>query len=150
MPQFVLKFVPNKPHWWPKGRAYQNADRDLRDFACGYVEALFFTNGDSGDDDEFSFNRLGAERLTQAARASIIDDCASFLSDLARDAIARSDGDYEQAGRDFWFTRQGHGVGFWDKGEDIWPKEARDALNARAKGFGEAYMYRKNGWIYVA
>ena len=146
MPEFIL----NKPHWWPKERKFQSVDRDLRDFACAYVEALFFTNGDSGDDDdEFSFNRLGAERLTQAARASIIDDCASFLSLQMRALIDASPGGYEQAGRDFWFTRQGHGVGFWDKGEDVWPEEARDALNARAKGFGEAYVYRQNGWIYV-
>jgi hypothetical protein len=41
MPEFILK----RPHWWPKGAP---ADNDLMDFACGYVEAMFFTNGDSG------------------------------------------------------------------------------------------------------
>lgn len=145
MPEFIL----NKPHWWPKERKFQNVDRDLRDFACGYVEALFFTNGDSGDDDEFSFNRLGAERLTQAARASIIDDCALFLSLQMRALIDASPGDYEQAGRDFWFTRQGHGGGFWDREDDVWPEAARDFLTARSKDFREVYMYRQNGWIYA-
>ena len=144
MPEFVL----NKPHWWPKGRTYQNVDRDLRDFACGYVVALFFTNGDSGDDDEFSFDRLGAERLTQAARAIIIDDCASFLSMQTRAVIDACSGDYEQAGHDFWLTRQGHGVGFWDRKDDVWPEAARDFLTARSKDFGEVYMYRQKGWIY--
>ena len=142
------KFVPNKPHWWPKGRMYQNIDRDLRDFACGYVEALFSTNGDSGDDDEFSFDRLGAERLTQAARASINDDCASFLSVQTRAVIDACSGDYERAGHDFWFTRQGHGVGFWAREDDVWPEAARDFLTARSKDFGEVYMYRQKGWIY--
>lgn len=149
MPQFVLKFVLNKPHWWPKARAYRDIDRDLRDFACGYVEALFFTNGDSGDEDEDSFNKLGAERLVQDARTSIVSDCAAFLSDLARDAIARSDGNFEQAGRDFWFTRQGHGVGFWSRDDDVWPEAVRDFLDARAKSFGGVYMYRQKGWIYA-
>ena len=149
MPQFVLKCVPNKPHWWPKGRAYQNVDRDLRDFACAYVEALFSTNGDSGDDDEFSFNRLGAERLTQAARAIIVSDCALFLSVQTRAVIDACSGDYEQAGHDFWFTRQGHGVGFWDRSDDVWPEAARDFLTARSKDFREVYMYRQKGWIYA-
>jgi hypothetical protein len=44
MPEFVL----NRPHWWPS--AAPDDDADLRDFACGYVEAMFFTNGDCGDE----------------------------------------------------------------------------------------------------
>jgi hypothetical protein len=145
----MSEFILNRPHWWPKERKFQNVDWDLRDFACGYVEALFFTNGDTGDEDEFSLNRLGAERLTAGARREIVTECAEFLSLQMRALIDASPGGYEQAGHDFWFTRQGLGVGFWDRGEDIWPEEARGALNARAKGFGEAYVYRQNGWIYV-
>ena len=142
MPEFILK----RPHWWPKGAP---ADNDLMDFACGYVEAMFFTNGDSGDDDEFSLNRLGAERLTAKSRASIIEECAKFLSRKARDVIAAAPGDFEQAGRDFWFTRQGHGTGFWDRDDDVWPEPARDYLGARAEEFGEACVFCLRGWIYV-
>ena len=36
----------------------------LPEFTKGYVEALFFTNGDTWTDDEYKLNRLGAARLT--------------------------------------------------------------------------------------
>ena len=36
----------------------------LPEFTKGYVEALFFTNGDTGADDEDKLNRLGTARLT--------------------------------------------------------------------------------------
>lgn len=146
MPQFIL----NRPYWWPKERRFQTPDWDLKDFACGYVEAMFFTNGDSGDDDdEFSLNRLGAERLTAGARREIITECAEFLSLQVRALIDACPGDYEQAGHDFWLTRQGLGTGFWDRSDDVWPEEVRDCLTARARELGEAYVYRQNGWIYV-
>ena len=142
MPPFVL----NRPQWWPKDAP---VDEDLRDFAHAYIEAMFFTNGDDGDDDEFSLSRLGAERLTKGAKLKIISDCDKFLCRMARDVIAASPGDFEQAGHDFWFTRQGHGVGFWSRDDDVWPEAARDYLDARAMGFGETRAYRQNGWIYT-
>jgi hypothetical protein len=132
----------------------------LDDFARGYVEAMFFTNGDSGDEkDEWSLNRLGVERLTNEALRKIARDCRAFVGRLVEgrfvrqllDEIAESGADYsdEQAGRDFWFTRQGHGVGFWDR-EQL-PQEAKDALTAVAKSFGETNgCYISRGWIHAA
>ena len=43
----------------------------LPEFTKGYVEALFFTNGDTWTDDEYKLNRLGAARLTAKALQSI-------------------------------------------------------------------------------
>jgi hypothetical protein len=143
MPEFVL----NRPHWWPS--AAPDDDADLRYFACAYVEAMFFTNGDCGDEDDDSLNSLGAERLTKGAKLKIVYDCDRFLSWGVRKLITASPGDFEQAGHDFWLTRQGHGEGFWSRDDDVWPERARDYLDARAKGFGEAHVYRQGGWIYV-
>lgn len=43
----------------------------------------------------------------------------------------------EQAGHDFWLTRNGHGVGFW---ESEWGA-VKDQLSDAAKQFGECYLY---------
>lgn len=106
MPEFILNKTP--PAW----------DSELSEFAAGYLEAAFFTNLDSGDDDEDKANNLGTGRFTHKARAKLIADCAAFetaAADLLALAYAQDDYGAEQAGRDFWFTRQGHGVGYWDR-----------------------------------
>jgi hypothetical protein len=106
MPEFILNKTP--PAW----------DDTLSEFAAGYLEAAFFTNMDSGHDDEFKANELGTGRVCKSARARIIADCAAFetaAADLLALAYACDDYEPEQAGRDFWFTRQGHGVGYWDR-----------------------------------
>jgi len=149
----------------------------LDDFAEGYVEAMFFTNGDTGDEREDLLNAMGVERLTKASVAKIADDCARFqaaAADLLAKAYAECDYDSAQAGRDFWFTRQGHGVGFWDRkplddsralwrelgsprvGEPGWAEYEKrrhptlgDKLSAIAKTFGESYVETWRGWIHV-
>lgn len=147
-------------------------------FARGYVEAMFFTNCDSGCDDEFIANRLGVEKLTCDSVASIAQECEAFIeraSPLLELAYLRGY-DEEQAGRDFWFTRQGHGVGFWDRRQldvtvyrlpdgalDIPADSESDAdmlasgaeplrnlgeqLAALARQSGEAYPAIYGGWI---
>lgn len=122
-------------------------------FAQGYVEAMFFTNGDTGDDDENRLNNLGVHKLTAAACADIAETCDAFLArpgvrqmlDKAAELTSYSE---EQAGRDFWFTRQGHGTGFWARSEDELPSMLGELLADIARGFGEAEVYvKKGGWI---
>lgn len=151
---------------------------NLDSFARGYVEAMFFTNGDIGDDKENRLDSLGMERLTKASVAAIANDCAAFLRHIMPDGctvrqwLDRID-DYsdEQAGRDFWFTRQGHGVGFWDRetlnidlfasidgnGWQLRNDEIEqgpcmgqfgELLSKAANSFGEKYVYVQRGWIY--
>src|SRR5258708_3551841 len=88
--------------------------RALDWFTQGYIEALFFTNEgpEDGQLGDAGFNELAPEAL-----AAIQADCAAFQAQseaLLEQAYAR---DYEpvQAGRDFWFTRNHHGAGFWDR-----------------------------------
>lgn len=110
----------------------------------------------------------------------IIADCARFQSDnaaLLAEAYghhfpARTIGDgslpdsrreawdYDAAaaGRDFWFTRCGHGVGFWDRGLG----DVGDKLSADCKAWGDAHAWFGDvvgfdrdasptgyGWFYV-
>ena len=91
--------------------------RALDTFAQGYVEAMFFTEtGHMEDEDceDATFDDLSPEAL-----ATIASDCAAFQSAnraLLEEAYGREYTE-EQAGRDYWFTRNGHGVGFWDRRE---------------------------------
>lgn len=138
MPEFILN---------------RNGADHLSDFIAGYVEAMFFTNGDTGEG--YKLNELGTRRLTRAAWQVIKGDCETFHhrveSEHGRDAArVLSDGlpgyDAQRAGNDFWFTRQGHGVGFWDR--DELSETLRDALSETAQAFGQAYVETARGWIY--
>jgi hypothetical protein len=75
------------------------------------------------------FPKLTAEFIEKAKA-----DCAKFESENA-ELLSRA-GDFEQNGRDFWYTRNGHGVGFWDRG---YPDEVADPLSDAARKFGECY-----------
>lgn len=91
--------------------ASESAGND--DFLRGYIEAIYFTDiGDLGQPE------CDAE-LSDDARALCIADCVKFQADndvILAQAYATG---YEpvQAGRDFWFTRNGHGAGYWDRDE---------------------------------
>ena len=149
----------------------------LDDFAKGYVEAMFFTNGDTGDEREDRLNEMGVERLTRASVAMIEEVCDTFQTehaDLLMLAYAAGEYTPEQAGRDFWFTRQGHGTGFWAReqlddscalwrelgrpriGEPGWDEYTRrkdptlgEKLTEAAKALGECYVETWRGWIHV-
>lgn len=142
MPEFQL----NTPL---RGHAYDA----LSPFAKQYVEAMFFTNGDTGDDRENLLNDLGVEKLTRASVNAIAKRCDKFLSMLMPDGRfcqqwldqAESECGYDRGGHDLWFTQQGHGVGFWDRDEI--PEALRDGLTAAAKKMGEVYVSVNATWI---
>lgn len=108
--------------------------RTLTEFQQGYVEAMFFTADEELVDATF-------EELSEEALAKVRGDCARFIT-AARDLLDKAYSDtYDeaQAGRDFWFTRNGHGVGFWDR--DL-PGDLGEALSKAAHAWGECSLYR--------
>ena len=120
----------------------------LPEFTKGYVEAVFFTNGDTGADDEDKLNRLGTARLTAEALRSIRATCVAFEqthADLLTAAYEHPGYGPREAGRDLWFTRQGHGTGCWDRGL---PRPLGQALTAAAKALKECEIEVWRGWIY--
>lgn len=102
MPQFVMD----------KGTNSKEFDA-LDEFTQGYVEAIFFTecHADNPEMENCDFDDLAPETLKQ-----IVDDCTEFQKEneifLAQ---ACDDYDMRRAGTDFWFTRNRHGAGFWDR-----------------------------------
>ena len=114
----------------------------LDSFTQGYIEAAFFTEtGNPGED----LGDASPANISQESWEAITDDCAEFQR-LAG-AWMLNDYGHENAGHDFWMTRNGHGVGFWegDYGED----ETWKTLDKIAKDFAEVSPYRgDDGRIY--
>ena len=138
----------------PKFNLNENGGRydDLSEFAKAYVEAMFFTNCDTGDDDDHKANRLGTSRLTRNAIAKIARDCDAFetANDITIARVLRRNGrDLEGIAHDFWFTRQGHGCGFWEGEARGYPDDIADVLYTYSKAQGEVYPYFSRGWIYL-
>jgi len=94
-----------------------------RKFIAAYFEAVDFTEN------------LGGDRVMHPdfVRESVID-CLAFWQ---RVGCYIATDNVDQAGHDFWFTRNGHGVGFWDRPE-IYGEHYAEMLTTRAHEFGEA------------
>lgn len=106
----------------------------LDDFTAAYIEcALWSSTEEDGDlagvDDE-----KDVEDIAPATLSMMRADCAKFQEAMA-DHIAAND---EQAGHDFWLTRNGHGAGFWD---GDWAEPAASILDGASKAFGCFNLY---------
>ncbi|MEP2533508.1 hypothetical protein [Shimia sp.] len=148
MPEFVLPLDSIDSHEWFDG---------LPDIARGYIEAAFFcgvsvvvpdpdgetelADGARGRCEEL--DGVGPANLDAESRAGLEAQAVRFwIANAATVAEVTTGGAYdlEQAGRDFWFTRNGHGVGFWCR--DI--GDAGDALTEACDwrgDFGEVDLY---------
>ena len=71
-------------------------------------------------------------QLSDETRNRMWDDCLKFL-EKAQDLIPNNQ--WEQAGHDFWLTRNGHGTGFWDRPE-IYGEENAKKLTEISESFG--------------
>lgn len=146
MPQYIL----------PEMEAPEFKELDA--FTQGYIQAMFFTNTScipmtdwhlpeskelvaEGQADGDLPNDVGFLDLHPDALDDIAVDCVTFQIENAKALAAayEKDGyDEEQAGMDFWHTRNGHGVGYWDRGLG----DVGDALSEAARKAGE-----RNPWF---
>lgn len=69
-------------------------------------------------------------------------DCAAFWESCADDLATM---EAEQAGHDFWLTRNGHGAGFWDRGLG----DRGDRLTAMSKPYGSVDLYTQDGKVWA-
>lgn len=113
---------------------------ELSPFVEAYITAaLWSTNDNSAEEDgrdgEFLDDNFGVGDIAPEAMEKIKADCNAFL-EKAEKFLEEAGVDAEQAGHDFWLTREGHGVGFWDRGLG----ELGRTLTEIAKSFGETYI----------
>ncbi len=119
----------------------------LDTFTQAYIEAMFWTDANSDSDDcaDATFADMAPEALK-----SVIEDCAAFQTEnaalLAAAYATDNYGGEEQAGHDFWLTRNGHGAGFWDRGIGWIGDKLSDACRHQ-----NLSLYRgDDGLIYLA
>lgn len=116
----------------------------LNRFFDAYVECALWSSTDESTesggypmDDNYGPDDIAPETLEEMRR-----ECADFI-DLA-EMETRDNWTAEQAGHDFWLTRNGHGAGFWDRGEPD-----GDELTKHAKTFGSYDLYvGDDGTVY--
>lgn len=129
MPEFYLELGDSESH--------KRFDA-LPDIARGYIEAAFFTGvcasivpadaepwqHSSGvmmeaEPESVEIDGLGVGNLDPESLAGLEAQAVRFWianAETLETATESGAYDLEQAGRDLWFTRNGHGVGFWDRG----------------------------------
>lgn len=107
----------------------------FKDFFKAYqVAALWSSIDEAGIPLDSNFDLTDFDR---ASRRRMMFSCAEFVTrnlSLIQDAILYSNYNWEQAGHDFWLTRNGHGAGFWDRGMG----KRGEKLTESAHEFGES------------
>jgi len=106
-------------------------------FTKSYLHtSLWSSTDDSGNplDQKYSIEDISPSSLQQS-----IDECDVFQEINKRILQELYNKNYspEQAGHDFWLTRNGHGTGFWDR--DL--EEHGETLTKSSKTFGNADCY---------
>lgn len=122
----------------------------INEIINGYKEAFIFaesgsyyTGGYIPDLAEFDFSSQALGRIA--------DDVTSFCNaNVAAISEAMSDGaTANQIGNDLHFTRNGHGVGFWDRPE-IYTTNTANRLSNAAKFMPDVSAYvEKDNLIYI-
>jgi len=118
----------------------------LDDFTLAYVECALWSSNDESDETggEPLDSNYGLDDIAPATLSMMRADCAKFQEACGDHFISdnhksRFDCDIdEQAGHDFWLTRNGHGAGFWD---GDWVEPAASILDKSSKTFGCFNLY---------
>ncbi len=107
-------------------------------FTQSYIIAALWSSTDDCDnplDSHFGIEDIKSEMIDLIAQ-----DCEQFQEDnfeLLNQAYDTVGYTIESAGHDFWLTRNGHGVGFWDRNLD----DVGDKLTAKCKELGGSDCY---------
>lgn len=91
----------------------------FKEFVAAYLEAAEFS--DLPEDMNKAECELDAASLERAT-----GECRAFFDAHTADILAYG---IEQAGHDLWFTRNGHGVGFWEEDHGT-PEILKVAINS--------------------
>ena len=124
----------------------------MDEFTQAYITCALWSTNDESDEhggDPLD-NNYGVEDIDLLTLAGMVADCKRFQDENAEDIATYPGDDYtpeEMAGLDFLLTRNGHGVGFWERSD--WPEDSGDRLTAACEAFGEVYLYvGDDGKIY--
>ena len=83
----------------------------INSFIESYLECALWSSTD--DDEDPLDDNYDVDNFSESALNEMRKDCINFCKENAQHL---TDIDPEQAGHDFWLTRNRHGAGFWDRG----------------------------------
>lgn len=113
-------------------------ESDLDEMAIGYMECSLFTDLPDGEVGQGEFDCTPyLPNFSEQAKESAAIACAQFFSYNVTDL---AEVDARRAGNDLWYTRNGHGTGFWDRDEI--EESARKRLADAARKMGERHLVR--------
>lgn len=126
-------------------------DKQVQEFVRGYLgAALFFSSftpcDEQGNETGETIDGLQAYDWAPGEAAKLAEDCQDFIQAQAADLleyVAQIPCDLSQgtpwdyAGHDFWLTRNGHGVGYWDRGLG----QLGERLTVASKAYGGKDLY---------
>jgi len=122
-------------------------------FVNSYIKTALYSSNDESDDsgrnpldDNYCRSDIAEESITE-----MIYDCRKFLEQYGHMITPENclNGEcFEHAGRDFWYTRNHHGAGFWD---GDWADDVEDLLTKASQTFGGCDLYiGDDGKIYCS
>lgn len=116
---------------------------DLEKFLRAYMVCALWSSTDAnGEPLDAAYD---SSDLSDEAASTMRDDCRDFLESNAADIEAAKMSE-EQAGHDFWLTRNRHGAGFWDRGLGA----IGTKLSEAARVYGSQDIYEGgDGKLYV-
>lgn len=119
---------------------------DINSLVSGYLEcALFADSPDNETAVDFTFENISRDMLKKSYA-----DCERFFDSLHIQSVFSQRPDYHAIGIDFWYTRNGHGTGFWDNYKKTYDDNTAELLTDIATSFGECYLYLgDNGKLYI-
>lgn len=125
-------------------------------FTRAYIDCALWSSTDESNDSggQPLDQNYGPSDLSVETLQSMIDDCLRFQAEQRTtlhivylhskaQAIGYAE---ENAGHDFWLTRNGHGSGFWDR--EIGARG--ELLSEAARAFGECSLYVADEEIHHA
>jgi len=118
-------------------------DKQMDEFTRAYIECALWAETDQNEeplDSNYSIDDIAPE-----TKAQMVKDCQEFQT-AANNRVATllPYERLEQAGHDFWLTRNHHGAGFWD---GDWPEPAATILTEQSQSFGEFNLYAADGQV---
>jgi len=103
-----------------------------------YVECALFTEEDN---DDGALEDLTIHDIDKKSKEEIRKELEWFIDKIGGIINQMSE---EDLGYDLWYTRNHHGVGFFDKN---YPKHDEELLNKLSEVLGDAYIFNNNGKI---
>lgn len=119
-------------------------ENQIEQMTDGYIECALFTaderliKASSGQFDVQPFLRCIPKDTREEARRVCVAFYNANTADLA-DYPAKA------AGYDLWYTRNGHGCGFWEA--DHCEEDAAERLTKAAEALGECHLWADHGWF---